>query len=750
MLDEIYKEEESAPKDSDPAIYYDEKLLGYGHTGARYGDVHQESGMLGEITLGRILRILRVKWLTVLFGLIFGICGAFFYLAKTTPVYRATALIEMKVRKPKIIGSQGAVLEDYGYVPREEIFNTRLAKFKSPKMREIAAEEFAVLSADKSLSKGDCLKAVSGRTSFKLKNKTQLVIISFENTNPEVTAMAANSYAMASREVSLKENKVASENAVEWLRIQASSQKKLLADTEQKLADFRAKSHMTILEGRQKSHANAITELNGSLAGLESKIVTMSEVLKILNIQALDIEGAKTLPSGVPYSEQISTALKDLQATIKQRDILLNNYTDKHPEVVALNSQIDNYQKSLISELSTARTVVANNVTLLKNQAKSLQERIVSIQSEIATLEGTIVSYKTQITAMERERDVSDGTYRNILRRIEEARLSTDENTAIINIIDFAQKPSSPVRPQKSNVLMMGFIMGLFGGFVLAFITDIIEDHVTSDTDIEQSLGLKVIGLIPCIPKAEREKLALATLDNKFGVVAEAMAGIRTVLGASQYKDVTGSILITSSTPAEGKTITSCNLAVVSAKSGVKTILIDFDMRLPKLAEVFGDPGKEHSLLHVLQEGTIQNFSKLPKPGPCEGLDVVTSSPSSTISTAEVLGSRYVVDFINWAKDNYERVIIDSPPFGVVVDAGALACLVDGVILMCRPNKSRRRDLRRIVSQLDGMGVNILGTIVNDVNFSKHSYFSNYYHNSYHNYQYGKYYQSDTGDEAKS
>ena len=734
-----------------PVIYYDERLHGYGHHGAYYGNAENESGALGEITIGRILRLLRAKWLTLIFGMIFGICCAVFYLVRTTPVYRATALIEMKVRKPKIISSQGAVLEDYAYVPREEVFNTRLAKFNSPKMRVVAAEKFAELSSDKSLSKQDCLKAVSGRTAIKLKNNTQLVTISFENNDPEITAIAANAYALASKDVSLQENKVSSENAVAWLVQQAKIYKVSLATAEKKLADFKTKSHINILKGRQKAHEDTLAEFNATLAKFSGEIVTTSEILKILDVQALDIAGAKTLPDGIPYAEQIAAALKNLQDALHEKAVLLDSYTEKHPDVTAINLKIGNYEKRLVGELSTARSVVKNKITLLNNQVNGLNKKISSIRIEIADLESSIVTYQAQISALERERDVSDGTYRDILSRIAEARLSTDEDTAIISIIDFATKPSSPVRPQKSNSLIMGLILGFLGGFALAFLTDVIEDHVTSDTDIEQSLGLKVIGLIPCVPKAEREKIATDTLDNKFGLVAEAMAGIRTVLGSTQYKAHTNSILITSSTPAEGKTITSCNLAIVSAKSGLKTILIDFDMRRPKLAEVFGDPGVEHSLLHVLDSGDVSRFSELPKAVQCEGLSVVTSTPSSEISTADVLGGRYVVDFVKWAKENYDRVIIDSPPFGVVVDAGVLACLVDSVILMCRPNKSRRRDLRRIVSQLDDMGANILGTIVNDVRFSKNGYFSNYYHNSYHNYQYGGYYKSaDTGKETKS
>jgi capsular exopolysaccharide synthesis family protein len=735
------------PTQESPNIYYGgaPTMYGasYGQGDEYYGENNEEAGPFGDISLIRILRLIRVKWFTLVLGGIFGICCAVFYLTKTSPVYQASALIEMKVRKPKILSQQGAVLDDSRYVPRSEIFNTRLAKFQGVRMREIAAEKFALLADDKTLTKDDCIKAVSGNVSFKLRSKTPLVTISFQNTDKETTAIVANAYAMASESIVFEENKTSSESAVAWLKTQAEVHKKLLAEAEKELSDFKTKNNIDVLEGQKKSDEDTIAELNTTLAGLESKAVVLAEILKLMDVQTVDVAGAATLPSEIPHGEQILEALNQWQAAVRERKLLLRSYTEKHPKVIAINVRADSLEKSLLDELSTARAAVENNVGLLKKQSASLRDKIAVIRARVAAQESTIVVFRSQISSMERERDVSDVTYRNILRRIEEARLSADENTAIVKIIDLAKKPSSPIRPKKLVVLVMGVIMGMFAGFVLAFITDTIEDHVTSYTDIERLLGLKVIGLLPHVTKAERENLALTSLDSKFGAVSEAMAGIRTVLGAPGYKELTDSILITSSVPSEGKTVIASNLAIVSAKSGAKTLLIDFDMRRPKLAGIFGDPGKEHSLLHILNAGDSSKFSELPQSGKCDGLSVVTSSPSGKISPAEILGGRYVEEFLTWAKENYDRVIIDSPPFGIVGDAGVLACMVNSVILVCRPEQSRRRGMRHVVNQLNDVGANIIGVIINDIDFTKQGYFSNYYHYSYHNYQYSKYYRTE-------
>ncbi len=735
---------ENTPKN----IYYGTTPPMYGvyggDSGEYYGGNDEAATGIGDISFIRLLRLIRTKWITLVLMTLFGILCAVFYLWKTVPVYRATSLIEMRVRKPKILSRQGAVLDDSGYVPRVEVFNTRLAKFQSSRMREIAAEKYAQLcKANQSLTKDDCQNAVAVHVSFKLKKNTRLVTISCESTNKDTVAMVANAYALAAETIALEENKTSSENAVEWLKAQAAAHKKQLAKTEKELAEYRARNNIDILEGQKKSDEDAIAELNTTLAQLESKVVVLEEVLKLMDNQVQDISGAATLPADIPHKDRIVDALKEWQDAVQQRDLLLETYTEKHPKVIAINTRIDSLENRLLNELSSARAAVSNEVKLLNKQIEGLRNKIVAVRKKVDKSETAIVACRAQLTAMERERDVRDTTYRSILNRIEEARLSADEDTAIVKIIDEAKTPTRPIYPKRINVLFVGMVLGFLGGFVLAFITDTVEDHITSYTDIERVIGLKVLGLIPHAEKSERENLALATLDSKFGKVAEAMAGIRTVLSSPQYKKYTDSILVTSSVPAEGKTITACNLAIMSAKSGLSTLLIDFDMRRPKLSAIFGDPGKEHSLLHILNKRDTSLFSELPKYGKCEGLSVITSTPSSNISPAEIMGSRYVVDFVKWAQENYDRVIIDSPPFGIVGDAGVLACLVNSVILVCRPEISRRRGLKHIVQQLGNMGANIIGTIVNDIDFTKQGYFSNYYHYSYHNYHYNKYYHRD-------
>ena len=363
-----------------------------------------------------------------------------------------------------------------------------------------------------------------------------------------------------------------------------------------------------------------------------------------------------------------------------------------------------------------------------------------SEQEKLTTLERRIVQVRAQLTTMERERDACDIAYRGILNRIEGARLSADENTAIVKLVESAEVPSTPVPKRSLPILVFGLLLGVLGGFGLALATDTLQDRVSSLADVERGIGIKVLGLIPRIKAGNRADLALATLNQKVGPLIEAFAGIRTLLNSGQYRESSKSILIGSSAPQEGKTMVSCNLAIGSAKTGMRTLLVDFDMRRPRLGAIFPQPGEAQSLLKILSQGNPSLFDKLPIPAQCKNLDVVFTRASDEANPAEVMASKTVAEFFKWAASRYDRVIVDSPPFGLVSDATVLATLTDSVIIVCRADKTRRRTARHAVRQFTDMGAHVIGAIINNVDYGPRSNFSGeHYQGAYYGSGYGHY-----------
>ena len=706
-----------------------------------YGDPAggTDSGLLGKVTVERLLRVAARKWLTVLLVTLFGGAAAFIYLMFAPRVYRADALIEMTIRKPNISGRQGAVIDDATTTwGSEEVFNTRLEKFKGEDTRRIAADKLRALIGQPNLSTDDALKLIPlpAAIDFRLLPRTTLLRIAVDHEDAARAAALANAFAEAAAAVAFEENRATSDSAVAWLQAQVENQRKALEKAEQALVEFRAAQQLDALESRKKNIQELVDELNGTLVKLESQQLLVQEMVGMLNKLDRNPESAGRLPLTIPRQDEINAMHAKWQEVTAQRDALLTRFTTKHPEVLALEENLQILRRQLQEAVQRARDTVQSDLALVDSQVRSLKTQCDLRRKELSDLELVLVKGKSTASALERERDASDFSYRGVLNRIEEARLSADEKTATVKTVKQATPPAHPIKPRKLRLLIIALFLSGLGGVALALFTDALEDYVTGTRDLEVDLGLKVLGLVPHTDVGAREELALASLNDRFSQVAEAFAGIRSLVDSLAGPQGCRSLLVVSTTPAEGKTITACNLAIVTAKRGLKTLLVDFDLRRPRVGRMFGINPQSESLLHVLHQQDPAAFARLPQETACKNLFVAGSRPSQDISAAEVMGSHTVRDFLAWAQKNYDRVIVDSPPYGIVSDALALAGLTGCLVLVCRPNKTRKRATSHAIKRLAEAGANTLGVVVNDVDFRKGAFLSNYsYGDTHYNYR---------------
>ena len=735
------------PNGGYPPPYYGQYHAGGRPYGGIYGGNPSEGlPFIGALTLERLLRVITRRWFTLFIGIAFGLSVGLFALTRMTPMYRAMSLIEMNLRQPRVMTGSGAVADDGSGSP-QAAFDTRLEKLYGSAVHALAEERFRGLWTGEKQAHPLALPAsgLGNRVSFKVRQFTQLVEVIFEHSDREFAAAAANAFAEAAQLNTTEENKRTSDSAVAWLQEQASAQSVKLADAEQKLIDFRVKNGIDTLQGEKHAAEGSQLALQAALVDLQKETVLTREVLACLEKLALNPEQAGSLPAGLPREDAILAALNARRDLESERILMTRRLTDNHPDMIVQKEKVGYATANLNAEIEMAKSAVSNKVALLNRQAEGVGRKANELKKSISDLDLQIGERTTRLSAMERERDALSTAYKGLLSRIEEARLSADESAAIVKILERAAPPATPIWPPRTRIMMAGLILGLLGGLGLALVTDNLEDRVTGFGDVENYIGVKLLGIVPHVASASRADLALATLNHKFSQLSEAFAGVRAALNVVQVRAAKPCTLVTSAAPGEGKTITSCNLAIASAKTGRKTLLIDFDMRRPRLHGIFKRPGERQSLLHVLNSGDHSRFDDLPLATQCEHLDIVTSLPADDISPAEVLGGDIVKEFIAWTKEKYERIVIDSPPYGVVSDAAALADCVDGVVLVCRPDKSRRRATRNAVRQFMELGAHVYGCIVNDVDFRRSGYFSNYdYRGSSYSYDY-----AHDGDDKK-
>ena len=527
------------------------------------------------------------------------------------------------------------------------------------------------------------------------------------------------------------------------------------AAPEARLVEYRAANQIDVLEAQRKAIEASLMSLNELLVEVESRKVLLQDVDNLLEAAQDDATQITSLPNDLPGREEISAAIVGMHEAEARRAQLLTRYTLQHPEVLSQAEEIVQAQARFDDAIARSRRTVTSSLQLRNDQIASFQGRVEEETQKASDLELEIVKRNSEYNALARERDAREMTYNGILKRIEEARLSADENTATIKVIEWAGTPKEPVWPLATIVLPLGLLLGMACGLGVGFFADQLDDRVISVADIEEDVGLKVLGVVPRSPKSQRKDMALASLHNKFGQIPEVFAGVRSLLDSPSLVEASEVVLMASSAPEEGKTICASNLAIICARSKQKTLLIDFDLRRPRMAKIYsdaveasGDDPRNHSLLHVLANGDPDRFPSLPLPGPCPDLDVVTSQPSHTHSPADIIGGRSVRGFIAWAREHYDRVIIDSAPLGVISDASVLSGLADCVIIVCRPERTRKRVIRHVLQQFRNVGANVAGLIVNDVDLRKGKFTGDYqYH--YHQYAYQKSYETKEAGAAE-
>ena len=745
-----------------PAYYYDRRMAGPSYYGgpayygnAAYGstlpyysangnggdDSGEGDSMLGPLSIMRVLRVILQKWPTLVVAVLIGL-GAGFAYYKAAPVsYKASSIIEMSVKGASYVNTQGAVInspDQQGAL--EEIFNTRLAQLRGQDVIKLVSDRVrADYPSLKTMTDDELRNMLQGSVDFSLQRKSRLVIISVRHANPEIAQSIANAYAHTANAYSIEQTRLSSESAADWLKAKCEAYRMEKERADAAVLKFRVDNQLDVMVSQNDSLKLTHNQLASDLAQAESAEARATDLLSVLTAIQADPEKISSLPENVPRAAEITAAQQAVRNAVTERNALLTKYTDKHPEVEQLNSKIKVFEQQFQESVWRARETAAANLDLMRKQTASLREKEAENVRMRTELGVKISETESKLSQLEGARQMADDNYTMIMRRMEDVRLTSQDTHATIRVIEEASLPRRQVSPDPRIAFSAGPVLGLIIGFIFILVLDRVEDKITSAEDIERHMGARVLALLPHVPRITRNQLVTLASDKKFSRFAEAFAGLRGLLESPRYSEITKTVLFVSTQPEEGKTITSSNLAVSYGMAGRKTLLVDFDLRRPRIARMFGKDGEldeNNSLLDVLAGGDASKFENLPIPSGYDNVDLVGSRPTGHISPANVLGSEMLPKFFEWIRKRYDHIVIDSAPFGLVSDALALGTLSDAVIIVCRPERSRYGIVRHALRSLAESGSRIIGVVVNDVDFGHGSSFSTYSSGGYR-YSYG-------------
>lgn len=722
------------------------------------------------------LEVLRkYQWVLITAGLVgatLAAIGAF----RTPPVYRATAQLLIERAAPQVVGLPEVLPTE---ADRSDYYPTQYGILKSRSLaREVVAQlnlqahpEFVGRPAEKSFSLMPSLMPVKAylkswleraglrpppaptgiaagavepdrwivdallsRLKVEPVRNTRLVTISFEGGDPVLIAQIVNTLAEAymQRTVELKFN--AAQAAMHWLEERVGEERKRIEQAEQALQAFRERENILSPEGGEEILVKKIAILNDMYLNMRVKRLEMESQAQMLQRIAKDPKLVEAFP--LVMQNQFIQTLKANYATLElDLSELTDRYGFKHPSLQRKELQLNALKSNVGHGIEQVRQSVEMQAQLGRLMEGYVRNLIDETKQEVLGFHQKAIQYGV----LKREIEAQQEVYNLLLRRLNETGVTEQIRLGNASLIDPAEAPTTPFKPQKARSTLTGLVLGLGVGLAIAFSLNTLDTTVRTPDDLEQGLGLPYLGAMLRfrIPQDRQERGELIVQLRPHSPSAEAVRNIRTGVMLVRSELPSKALLIASVAPEEGKTVVAANLAIALAQAGRKVLLVDADMRKPRLGKLFQVSVEGPSLVQILSEDAPLDAAV--RPTDIERLSVLPC-PTSASNPSELLESVRLTSFIASAKERYDFVLFDSPPLMAVTDAVVLASRVDGVVFVVKSGATPRELLRRGIAMLTDTNATVVGGVLNmvDVRSDSSAYYAYAYKYYRHYYGHGE------------
>jgi capsular exopolysaccharide synthesis family protein len=569
---------------------------------------------------------------------------------------------------------------------------------------------------------------------------TNLVEIHYRHTDPELAKKVADTLA----DVFIDNNNYRitsgrSDAELKLVKTIAETQTKLNEQEKDRFAF--AKAHNLPLDKTPG------TDLEGQRLQVYSQQLLDAENQKRSSIATY--EAAKSAPDFSAPEIQSDVRIQNLRVKLadleEKRQAMLQTYTPEWPGIKQIDAQI----KPVKEDLARAPKEVLNS---LKSRADRDAARVTSLNKAYFGQKGTTTQQtkdQIEMAVITSELEANKQLLSTLTQRLRELTLGSGGGTpSDVTVSTYSRIPRAPVGPQRMRTIILAFILSLVAGIGLAFLLDFLDDTIKSVEDVDRYIHLPALALIPAgrgdkprlrggEPARPSDMTALALVSDVRSPIAESYRHLRTSLLLSSAGNPPRTILVTSSQPSEGKTTTAINTAFMLAQTGAQVLIIDCDLRRPRLHAHFNVPnarGLTNCLSGELDDldSLILTYDKQPN------LKLLLSGPVPP-NPAELLGSDEMRRLLTTLSEKFTHIIVDSPPAISFTDASILSTFVDGVILVIHGGRSSRAVVRRAKQQLLDVGAHIFGVVLNNVKIESHDY----YYGGYAGYYKSEYYGDD-------
>jgi capsular exopolysaccharide synthesis family protein len=556
---------------------------------------------------------------------------------------------------------------------------------------------------------------------------SRLVELRFTSTEPQLAADMANALSKTYIEQNLEFKFNSSKEATDWLSSQMAEQRKKVEDSELQLQRYKEQHDAVAVEDRQNIVVQRLGEMNAAV----TKAKTMRIEKEALYNQLKAMQGSGALDSfpavlASDYVQTIKANLGDLQ---RQQAQLADKYGDRHPEMIKIRTAIQSTEAKLKNEIDKVVDSVRSEYESARAQETSLAGALDSQKYEALSLNRKGIEY----SVLHREAESNRQIYESLMQRTKETGISGDFKASTIRVVDAAEVPKSPFLPRRERDASLAGLTGLLFAVGLVFFFEYLDNRIKTPQELRSTLNVPFLGMVPSVPDQHQALITEGVPAN----FAEAVRSIRTNVLFSSAEEGAHIVVVTSAGPGEGKSVVSSNLAVSLAQAGQRVLVIDADMRRPRVHEIFDlpqEPGLSNLLVGDCKPSeAVRKWSTVP------GLCVL---PAGMIppNPAELLGSQRFEEYISTLGEHFDWVLIDSPPVLAVADAAVVANGASGVVFVVGADQTSRQAAREAIHQLQSAHARVIGAVLNRVDLERNPY----YYAHYYRKEYAKYYAKAT------
>lgn len=666
--------------------------------------------------------ILRRKWIVGLFTVLVTATAGLTTLRQPKE-YIAATVVHIDMSPPRVVDWDESTANQPRAMEYQAFYNTQYQIINSHTVKSRTLEQLRNKGYRDWDKASDPVAAFSDGMLVTPMKDTRLVSIGYIHHDPAKAAEIANMIA----EVYMSENVDRKLRTVrrseEWLANQAQEWLEKKIDSDNALVKYRKDNDLLAIADKNNLVQKNLANMYDQYTQARSERIAAENEYQL--VEGLYKKGE--LDSLISYfSTTTLNSLKDQYNQVDRSYLSLSErYLPKYPRMLQLESERTSLKQKLQEEIRRLVKGKEAEYMLRKSKEESLQSEFEKGKVEAADVEEKMVQAQQLMNASE-----TNLKFYNALnkRQVETDLVSLLKNSNL-EIIDVATPPVYPSRPNVSLNVLLALVVGLSGGIALAFGVEYLDKTFKSPEELEEYLGIPLLGLLPVLnPEGEGVKRDLFVHRNPKSTIAECCRSIRTRILLGNPVKQPRTLLITSASPREGKSTIAVSLGITMAQSDQRTLLVDTDLRRPRLHHVFGqtlDKG-----LTTIMDGST-SIEDAVSPTEVKNLSFLASGPIPA-NPSELLGSARMEQVMKDLLARYDFIIFDSPPCIAVTDAVVLSTKTDGVIFVIKQGSTTKEAAKEAHRRLGNIGENLLGCIMNNVNIDRDAYGYRYYY--YHYY----------------